>query len=321
MLIADAHCDAMLDVIRKQRHLYNISDKGHVDFPRLKKAGVRIQIFALFIESIYKPIGALKRALQMISAYYEEINSYSGSIKHITTKRDLDSLLKEENTLGTLLSIEGGEALEGDLGVLDCLYRLGVRSLGLTWNQRNQIADGVGERATKGGLTKFGAEVVKKMNDLGMLIDLAHISENGFWDVVSLSIKPVIVSHANCQGIFNHPRNLSDQQILALKDTCGVMGITFAPEYIGEIPSIDVLIQHIDYVCQLTGSADNLCLGSDFDGTYPMTPGLEDVTKTPLLIKKLEELGYNKNDIKKIMGENLVTILKANLSQDNPLIP
>lgn len=313
MLIADAHCDSMLDVIRGVRHLYTASSKGHVDFPRLREAGVKIQVFALFIESIYKPNGALKRALQMISAFFDEVEAVDGLVEHITTTSQLEKVLLDPKAVGAILSIEGGEALEGDIRVLDCLYRLGVRSIGLTWNQRNQIADGVGERDTKGGLTRFGKEVVKRMNELGMLIDLAHISENGFWDVINLSSKPVIVSHANCQSVFMHPRNLSNQQILALKETKGLMGITYAPEYVSEKPSLDALIKHIDHVCQLTGCADLVCLGSDFDGTNPMIPGLEEVTKVPALINKLEKLGYKTQDIEKLMGENLIKILKATL--------
>lgn len=313
MLIADAHCDSMLDVIRGVRHLYTASSKGHVDFPRLREAGVKIQVFALFIESIYKPNGALKRALQMISAFFDEVEAADGLVEHITTTSQLEKVLLDPKAFGAILSIEGGEALEGDIRVLDCLYRLGVRSIGLTWNQRNQIADGVGERDTKGGLTRFGKEVVKRMNELGMLIDLAHISENGFWDVINLSSKPVIVSHANSQSVFMHPRNLSNQQILALKETKGLMGITYAPEYVSEKPSLDALIKHIDHVCQLTGCADLVCLGSDFDGTNPMIPGLEEVTKVPALIKKLEKLGYKTQDIEKLMGENLIKILKATL--------
>jgi len=313
MLIADAHCDSMLDVIRGVRHLYTASSKGHVDFPRLREAGVKIQVFALFIESIYKPNGALKRALQMISAFFDEVEAADGLVEHITTTSQLEKVLLDPKAFGAILSIEGGEALEGDIRVLDCLYRLGVRSIGLTWNQRNQIADGVGERDTKGGLTRFGKEVVKRMNELGMLIDLAHISENGFWDVINLSSKPVIVSHANSQSVFMHPRNLSNQQILALKETKGLMGITYAPEYVSEKPSLDALIKHIDHVCQLTGCADLVCLGSDFDGTNPMIPGLEEVTKVPALINKLEKLGYKTQDIEKLMGENLIKILKATL--------
>jgi len=316
MLIADAHCDSMLDVIRGQRHLYYCSKQGHVDFPRLKDAGVKVQFFALFIESIYKPSGSLKRALQMISAFYEEIKMAGGQVEHITNLAQLEEVIQNSLAVGAILSIEGGEALEGDLRVLDCLYRLGVRSIGLTWNQRNQIADGVAERETGGGLTKFGVEVVKKMNKLGILIDLAHIAERGFWDVLNLSAKPVIVSHANCRCVFDHPRNLTDEQIMALQTTNSLMGITFAPEYISERPDLESLVKHIDHVCQLTGNADCLCLGSDFDGTNPMVPGLEDVTRLPNLINNLEKLGYKSSDLKKIMGENLIGILKKTLEDE-----
>ncbi|WP_227766523.1 dipeptidase [Zhaonella formicivorans] len=313
MLVVDAHCDTMLDVIRGKRRLGTRSSQGHVDLPRLLEAGVKVQIFALFIETVYKPNGALRRALQQIAAFYEEVESNRDRLKVITSRQDLQQVLTSAGTVGAILSIEGGEALEGDLGVLECLFRLGVRCLGLTWNQRNAIADGVGERLSKGGLTSFGRKVVNNMNRLGMVIDLAHIAEQGFWDVLEVTTKPLLVSHANCQSVYNHYRNLNDAQIKALAQNQGVLGVTFAPEFVAQEASVAKVVEHIDHACQLLGNVLHVGIGSDFDGTDPMTPGLEDVTRLSNLIAGLDKRGYKTEEIAKILGKNILRVLEANL--------
>lgn len=318
MFIVDAHCDSMLDVVRKRRRLGIASNNGHLDLPRLMKAGVSIQFFAFFIESIYKPHGSLRRTLQLISNFYKELESNSSQMHLITTKRDLEQHLKiNDNKVGVILAIEGGEALEGDLDVLECLFRLGIRSLGLTWNQRNEIADGVGEKFSRGGLTSFGREVVKTMNRLGMVIDLAHIAEAGFWDTLELSSKPVIVSHANCRKLCEHHRNLTDTQIKALAQAQGVLGITYAAQFVATNATIEDVVEHIDHVCQLVGNCLHVGLGSDFDGADIMPKGLEDVTKVPKIIDILQKKGYKEENIAKIMGENFIRVLKENLPPNN----
>lgn len=313
MLIIDAHCDTILDLVREKRSLGERSTSGHVDIPRLKEAGVKLQFFAVFVESIFKPVGSLRRALQQIAVFHKEIEENKGAISLVTSKDELQEVIKLPEKIGAILSIEGGEALEGDMGVLECLYRLGVRSIGLTWNQRNALADGVGERHTRGGLSSFGRQVVKTMNSLGMIVDVAHLAATGFWDVLELSTKPVLVSHANCQSVYNHYRNLTDQQIAGLAQQKGVMGITFAPEFVARQADVLKIIEHIDHICQVTGSSDHIGIGSDFDGTHPMTAGLEDTTKLKHLITLLENKGYKYKDIVKIMGGNLLRLVKANL--------
>lgn len=314
MLIVDAHCDSMLDVVRKKRTLGVRSANGHLDFPRLLEAGVFLQFFALFIESIYKDHGALHRAMQMLSTCLKEIENNQTIVQMITSKSDLEQHLRaKDRKVGAILAIEGGEALEGDLDVLECFFRLGIRCLGLTWNQRNAIADGVDEKITNGGLTRFGREVVKAMNRLGMVIDLAHIAEAGFWDTLALSSKPVIVSHANCRTLCEHQRNLSDSQIKALAQTQGVLGITFVAEFVAKDASIENVVEHIDHACQIVGDCLHVGLGSDFDGADKMPKGLEDVTKVPNIISLLRKKGYKEQDIEKIMGGNFIRVLRDNL--------
>ncbi|MDS1029041.1 dipeptidase [Bacillota bacterium LX-D] len=313
MLIIDGHCDTILDIVNKKRRLGEKSNIGHVDLPRLREAGVNVQFFALFVESIFKPHNSLLRVMQMIDTLYEEAELNAKYLNVVTTQRELKQNIEKNEQVAAIISIEGGEALEGDIGVLKCLFKLGVRSLGLTWNQRNALADGVGEGDNAGGLSSFGKQVVREMNDLGIIVDLAHIAEKGFWDVLDITTKPVLVSHANCKSVWNHRRNITDKQIKALAAIEGVVGVTFVPDFVGEKPSIVKLVEHIDHICQVVGNANHVGIGSDFDGTESIVEGLEDVTKLQNLIKALEHHGFSAEDISKIMGKNMLRVLMANL--------
>lgn len=308
--VIDAHCDTMLKLYENHTTLRGTDNyQGHVTLPKMLKGGVHVQFFAIFIEPQYKPAGALKRALQLLDFSYQEIAKNSEAMVLATTSEEINSALKS-GKIAALLTIEGGEALEGDLGVLRMLYRLGIRSLGLTWNQRNDLADGVGELRSNGGLTTFGAMVVAEMNRLGMLIDVAHLGTKGFWDVLDLSSAPVMVSHANCEALCKHRRNLSDAQIKALARQGGVVGMSFVPEFVSsQEPTLGCLLDHVDHVCRLVGP-DFVGLGSDFDGTACTVRGLDDVSSLPALTRGLYMRGYGEQDIAKILGGNWLRIIQ-----------
>jgi len=227
----------------------------------------------------------------------------------VTSFQDVEHLTKE-GKIAALLAIEGGDALGGGIATLRMFYRLGVRCLALTWNHRNQLADGVAEAATNGGLTAFGQQVVTEMNRLGMLVDVAHLAPAGFWDVLRLSQAPVIVSHANCRALHDHRRNLTDSQIKELAAHGGVMGVTFVPQFLsgGEADLCHVL-DHIDHVCQLVGT-DYVGLGSDFDGAKHTAQGLEDVSCYSKITKGLLDRGYASHAVAKILGGNWLRVMQ-----------
>lgn len=304
--VADCHCDTLLEVMNKGRRLQVYSEEGHVDLVRLQQGGVNLQFFAAFIETAYKPFNALTRSLELINTFHREIDMCGGMLVPGYNAKQIRKLMKDDKIVA-VLGIEGGEALNGNIAVLHALYRLGVRFLGLTWNQRNQIADGVGEGQTGGGLTNFGREVVREMNGLGMLIDLAHISEAGFWDVLAHSQDPVMVSHANCYTLRNHPRNLKDDQITALAKSGGILGLSFFPEFTGN--NIDDFLDHLDYVAALAGT-EVIALGSDYDGIEKTPDGLEDARCYPGITVKLFERGYTEKEIKGIMGGNVLRLIE-----------
>ena len=311
VIIVDGHCDTILEIMNHKRNLEKKSTTGHLDIPRMKEGGINVQFFAVFIEDIYKPDRSLKRTLQLIDCFYEEIEKNQDDISLVINYNQI----KEVNRAGkiaAILSIEGGEALEGDLGVLRVLYRLGVRLLTLTWNQRNRIADGMGESRTGSGLTEFGLKVIDEMNDLGMLIDVSHLSETGFWDVIKRSKTPIVVSHSNCYALCPHLRNLKDEQIKALADKDGVIGITFVPDFLTQEKrktSVKDVVNHIDYLVEKVG-VDYVGLGSDFDGTGELPLGLEGVDKIPNLTEELLDRGYKEREIEKILGGNFLRVFR-----------
>jgi len=300
-IVFDGHCDTILEVMNHKRTLEKKSTTGHLDIPRMKEGGIDVQFFAVFIEDIYKPDRSLKRTLQLIEDDISLVTNYDQ--------------LKEVNRAGkiaAILSIEGGEALEGDLGVLRVLYRLGVRLLTLTWNQRNQIADGIGESRTGSGLTEFGLKVIDEMNRLGMLIDVSHLSETCFWDVIKRSKAPIVASHSNCYNLCPHPRNLKDEQIKAIADKGGVIGITFVPNFLTQEKrktTVKDVVKHINYLVEKVG-VDCVGLGSDFDGTGGLPLGLEGVDKISNITEGLLGRGYEEREIEKILGGNFLRVFK-----------
>ncbi|MEA1939493.1 MAG: dipeptidase [Candidatus Caldatribacteriota bacterium] len=310
-MVFDGHCDTILEIINHGRSLGKRNSKSHLDIPKLIEGGVNVQVFAIFIEDVYKPNGALKRTLQMFDSFYHELGKNQDKISLVTNYSQIEKANKA-GKICAIISIEGGEALEGDLAVLRVLYRMGIRLITLTWNQRNQIADGVGEAQTNSGLTGFGLKVVKEMNKLGMLIDVSHLSEAGFWDVIKNSKTPIVASHSNCYALCSHPRNLKDTQIEALANKSGVIGVTFVPNFLTtekRKTNVEDILDNIDYLVKI-GGMDCVGLGSDFDGTKTLPENLSGADKIPNITSGLIKRGYKEREIKKILGENFLRVLK-----------
>lgn len=313
MICVDMHCDSVSEAYKGGRDLVRHTQHGHADLPRLQQAGIKIQFFALFPERVYYPGRTLWQVLRLLD-YAEEVFQGGAGAMVIRTRHDLERCLATEK-LGAVLTVEGGEPLEGEIRILRVLHRLGVRGLGLTWNNRNELADGVGESRTGGGLTKFGYQVVQEMNSLGMIVDVTHLAEPGFWDVLELSSTPVIASHSNCQAVYQHPRNLTDSQVRAIAQQQGLIGVNLIPQFVGP-PGVGPgsLIEHIDHICQLVGD-DYVGFGSDFDGTDELILGISDVTDFPILVDTLRGRGYSEESVAKICGQNCLRVLRMVLPE------
>jgi membrane dipeptidase len=277
--------------------------------------GIGIQFFALFPERIYYPGRCLQQVLRLLDFALESFREDAG-VMVIRTRGDLQHCLAAKS-LGAVLTVEGGEALEGEIRILRVLYRLGVRGLGLTWNHRNELADGVAERETGGGLTSLGRQVVQEMNGLGMLIDVSHLSESGFWDAIEFSNAPLIASHSNCSAIWNHRRNLTDEQIRAIAEKRGVVGINLVPQFVGaEGADLSAVIEHIDHVCSLVGD-EYVGFGFDLDGTERLVCGVRDATGLPALVAGLRARGYSEESLARICGGNCLRVLEAVLPENS----
>jgi membrane dipeptidase len=309
MIIFDAHCDTVTKIMEQNCNLYK--NDCHIDIVRLKKLGNFVQTFAAYIDPVYSPAFAMKRAMQIIDRLYTEIENNKDDIMLCCNYIDIERALSE-GKVAAMLSIEGGEALQGDLGALRNFYRLGVRSICLTWNYRNEIADGVKDSETGGGLTSFGRNLIKEMNRLGMLADLSHISERGFWDVIEISNKPIIVSHSNAKALCSHMRNLTDEQIRAVAKNGGVIGINFYPDFLNDTrtASLNDIIRHIEYIISLAGP-DHIGLGADFDGIEKTPQSINGVENLNTVFEELARLNYSDEIIEKFSSGNFLRLIKA----------
>ena len=239
------------------------SRNSHIDLPRLKEGDVDLQVFAISSERDPIQSNALRTAMEMIEAFYAECEKYPRLVQPVTSYAEIIKA-NEGREDCRYAEHRSSEVIEGRINMLKVYHRLGVRIVGLVHNLRNLIADGVADNRTKGGISQFVVEVVKELNRRGMIVDVSHLSDVGFWDVLQISRYPVVASHSNARADYNHPRNMTDDMIKALAERGGVMGMNFATDFIHpKNPSVETLVDHIDNSVDLVGP-EHVGLGSDF---------------------------------------------------------
>ncbi len=318
-IIIDGHCDTILTVMgrgfmgQKPRDFFSRGETGMIDLPKLKEGGVTCQVMAAYIEDQYKPTRSARRALELLDGLHALVAG-SDELRLATKASDIEAA-KSAGQVSFLLSIEGGEAVEGSLALLRGFYKLGVRAVGLTWNQRNDIADGVGETSGGSGLTDFGVSLVKEMERLGMMVDVSHLSDTSFWSVDKVAERPYIASHSNARALASHRRNLTDKQIEALAKKGGVIGVVFASYFVDDnLDNVSVarLCDHIDHIKGI-GGIDCVGLGSDFDGFSP-APGkpvvMKDASELGTLTAELVSRGYTEEEVRKVLGGNWLRVYR-----------
>jgi membrane dipeptidase len=315
-IVIDGHCDTLLHFQDQESRLQRRSpptqdDPGQVDVDRLQRGGVTAQNFACYVRPRYLPAQATQQTLAMIDVFYRHQEEHADRLC-LATRADDILQAKQEGKVAGILSLEGAEGLQGDLAILRSVYRLGVRWVGLTWNHRNQAADGLFEVRSGGGLTEFGVRLVQEMNRLGMLVDIAHLAPAGVRDVFKVCEAPVIASHANAHALCPVPRNLGDEQLTQLAASGGVVGVTYVPGFItdgDQRATLDMLLDHVDHIVHVA-SIDHVGLGSDFDGFGgPPPTGLEDVSCVPNITAALLNRGYDTSAVRKILGGNWLRVL------------
>lgn len=282
--IFDAHCDVLYKLWLNPRLDFRDSSDLHVTFNRLKEGQGKVQCMAIYVPEEVPYQERFEVALEMVNILYEKILPVFPNIKLITTKTEIDQLKEEE--IGVVLTLEGCDAIGNSITRLHTLFHLGVKSVGLTWNYGNAVADGILE-PRGAGLSLFGKKVVEANNRYKVWTDVSHISIKGFWDVMELATYP-IASHSNALALNGHPRNLNDDQIKALIQKDSMIGVNFVPYFLNDqkAATISDVIRHVDYICQL-GGEKNIGFGSDFDGISSTVIGLEQFGAYQNLVEEL----------------------------------
>jgi membrane dipeptidase len=328
---ADLHSDLPLGLL-KRRFDGSEGSLATEWLPRLRAGGVNLVVCAIYIDSIFLPEGALRRAVQLVDALLEEIAAcpeFELALTHADVER-----ITAEGRIAALLAFEGAEPLGQDLAALRLFFRLGMRMLSFAWMRRTAFGDGAWENESRGGLTRLGRHAVREMNRLGIIADVSHASDQTTWDVLESSTQPVIASHSNVRAIRDHPRNLTDPMIEAIAASGGLVGVVAVAGYISESEStITRWADHIDHVVKLVG-IDHVGVGCDFYdeimamGASQEIPawnpggslgqlsfsGMRSWADLPSLTDELLQRGYTEGDLRKVYYDNFSRVMEAVLS-------
>lgn len=311
MKIIDTHCDALLKLQQGKRGSvsgdtplnYRSTTLLDTNLNWLKAGQLMTQFYAIFINPEVPSDEKWQHALEQIDLFYEEILGKNPEMKHIKQWDDLNHL--QEGEIGAALTLEGADAFGNDLVKLRHLYRLGVLSIGMTWNNANLCADGAGE-PRGGGLTLLGKEVVKLNNEHQVFTDVSHATVKGFWDILELADYP-FASHSNARAICDHPRNLYDDQVKSMFAKSGLIHVVFNPPFINEeqdAATISDLIKHIDHLCSL-GGEKQIGFGSDFDGISTFVDHLANASAYQNLINELLKF-YTEEQVRGFANQNFL---------------
>ena len=366
-IVVDTHNDitsAMLDDgfdLAKAGDAPDLKQKTHTDIRRIKEGGLDAEFFAIYVGRDFinkKPSeggGAARRALDMIGVVYEQVRRNPETFEMAYTSDDIRRIARKKK-VAALMGIEGGHAIEDSLHALRMFYRLGVRYMTLTHSNTNNWADSEGDINNPNvkrhnGLTDFGREVVREMNRIGMMVDISHVSDKTFYDVIETTRAPVIASHSSARALAPHTRNMTDDMLKAVARNGGVVMVNFYDGFIdkpkaetgmrGRVKQEELRKQYpddprrvaeemqkwragfkqektplsvlIDHFDHVARVAgiDHVGIGSDFDGVPSLPEGMEDISKLPVITLELMKRGYSDADIKKVLGENILRVMSA----------
>jgi membrane dipeptidase len=338
MPVFDGHNDVLLRLEGRNQSFFDRAGEGHIDLPRAREGGLAGGFMAMFVPSEplpedvqtltlndrpVPPTPPLEHAqsvvLDLMGRLVRIERESDGSVQVIRSAEEIERCIAT-GVFAALMHVEGAEAIDPQFYALEGFHATGLRSLGFVWSRPNLFGEGVPFRFpqspdTGPGLTDAGKELVRACNRLGVMIDLSHLNERGFWDVASISDKPLVATHSNAHAITPTTRNLTDRQLDAIRDSDGMVGVNFAvyflrPDGTGEADTpLEVVVRHFDYLVERVG-IDRVGFGSDFDGaTVPAEIG--DVSGLPRLIDALRAAGYDDAALRKLTHENWIRVLRA----------
>lgn len=284
-------------------------NSGQVDFMKLCAGGVEAQFFACYFDKM-KVLSPYQTAKNMIVFAKRELTKAESDASLATMDSDIERA-KAQGKIAAFLTIEEGSALEGRVERLREFYDDGVRLLTLTWNYPNELGyPNIGYRDAEKGLTQAGREAVCEMERLGMIVDVSHLSDRGFYDVADMMKRPFIASHSNARAVTDHPRNLTDDMIRRIAQAGGVIGLNFANLFLGTSPisRITDMVRHAQYIYRV-GGAEVLALGTDFDGIDPQVE-IGDVSQLPRLWDALLRAGFSAKEIERMQSGNVRRVLR-----------
>jgi len=361
-IVVDTHADTPQRFLDENYDIGSTDpkDPGHISLDKAKAGNLGAEFFSIWVEPETNQGHFARHTLDLIDSVYEQAARHPDRMMMAFSVADIERA-QREHKLAALLGIEGGHSIENDIHLLRDFYRLGVRYMTLSWSNTNEWADSSGDINDSkiehhNGLTDNGKQIVTEMNRLGMLVDISHVADKTFYDVIAVSKAPVIASHSSARALTNHPRNMTDDMLRAVAKNGGVVQVNFYNAFIDENyrkaaeaqskerdaavksyteqlkasgktvtyldadrierewaakiprPPLSSLIDHIDHVAKVAG-IDHVGLGSDFDGVSGATPqGIDSAADLPKITQALLDRGYSADDIRKILGGNLLRV-------------
>jgi membrane dipeptidase len=355
-IIIDTHADTPQMMLDEGYDLAQPDSPFMISIPKMRQGHLGAEFFSIWVDVTWPKQDLIHHALDLIDAVDEQVGRHSDVLGMATTADEIVRL-HLQGKFAILMGVEGGHIIQDDLRALDIYYRLGVRYMTLTHTADTDWADSSGDQPKWNGLTDFGKQVVERMNRLGMMVDISHVSDKTFYDTLAVSKAPVIASHSSCRALCDVPRNMTDDMIRALAANGGVMDINFYSGFLSQayadaskkiekqleaelaaararyasqgkrlpyleqqkieqsvlkdlpVPSYTAIADHIDHAVKV-GGIDHVGLGSDFDGIDSAPKGMEDASKLPDLVRELARRGYSEQDLKKILGGNLLRVMR-----------
>ncbi|GMR24086.1 MAG: dipeptidase [Acidobacteriota bacterium] len=322
----------------------------HTDIARLREGGVGAQFWSVFVPTSLEGADAVRATIEQIDVVYELARLYPDTFEMAFTADDIERVFAS-GKIASMIGMEGGHSIDSSLATLRMFYRLGARYMTVTHSRSTPWADSATGKASSDGLSEFGSEVVREMNWLGMLVDLSHVSPATMHDTLDVVQAPVIFSHSSARALCNHARNVPDDVLRRLPDNGGVVMVSFVPQFTSQEvkdhgesrdeerdrlqglagatdgsvqeglaawnrqnpaprATLSQVADHIDHIRDVAG-VDHVGLGSDFDGISTVPEGLEDVSKFIDLTRELLARGYSDEDVRKILGKNLLRVMRA----------
>ncbi len=309
--VFDLHCDTALALLGKTMDEAGSLRKNsyHIDLERAKANGGYAQCFACFTTPFMEQWGSVA----VVDAFEREMVSV---LREVEANKDMISLAYcaddvrknlEKGMMSAILTIEGPAGIQFDAGLLQDLYSVGFRMTTLGWNEQNVLT---GSHKTGGGLTDRGREFLKEAQRVGMIVDVSHISDEGFWDIMKITEKPIVASHSNSRAVCDHSRNLTDDMFRAICETGGVAGFNQCAPFVGEKPDMDAACDHFLHFLELDPEGDHIALGGDLDGCDELPQGFKDVSSYPAMAEKLLERGVGEKLVHKIYWENALKVVE-----------